>query len=664
MEWNEQSLLSDFDPRFAIRKLSAKETADQRDGVFGATPAARIDYVNECVYTQGMGEFLVARQNYALLGGQQPNLYKCFLPTVWRIGSGVQSLLHPEGVFEDPNGGKLRAAAYPRLRAHFHFVNQQKLFAEVHNYTAYSINVYGPTLSSPRFRTMANLFLPSTIAASLDHPGGGVAPGIKREEGGWNTAGHKSRVIEVDAARLTTFGSLYDAPGTASDEARLPAIHARELVSVLDKLASQPRRLIDLEGAYHATRIFDEAGAQREGTIRRQTGFVESAGDLVLSGPHIFVGNPLNKTPRAVCDSNRAYDQLDLEHLTDNYLPRTNYRPACDASAYAARVPSVSWVDAEESEPRLVTAYFRHMNREMVGTANERSLISALIPKGAAHVHACVSIAFAEVQNLLDFHAYALSLPMDFYIKSTGAGHANLGYLGRLPLLSDDKASSIRSSLHVRVLVLSCLTSHFEELWSACWNRDYKEDQWSKLDPRLPENFFRGLQDQWSRDCAIRRDYARRQALIEIDVLVSQALGLTIDELLTIYRVQFPVMRQYERDTWFDARGRIVFTISKGLSGVGLPRKPGRDDVACTLRFPDGRSEIRGLGWEDVQPKGGQAQVPDGTVIERTVHDSTLPGDPVDRVVQYVAPFALSDRETDYRTAWAHFASRAAPPTI
>ena len=417
----------------------------------------------------------------------------------------------------------------------------------------------------------------------------------------------------------------------------------------------------DLEGAYHATRIFDEAGAQRDGTIRRQTGFVELAGDLVLSGPHIFVGNPLNKSPRAVCDSNRAYDQLDLEHLPDGYLPRTNYRPACGATTYAARVPAVGWVDADEVEPKLVTKYFRHMNREMVGTANERSLISALIPKGAAHVHACVSIAFAEVRNLLSFHAYALSLPMDFYIKSTGAGHANLGYLGRLPmLLADDSDGGIRRCLHVRVLTLSCLTSHFDELWEAGWSDDYNQDQWSKVDPRLPATFFRDLQDQWSRDCAIRRDYARRQALIEIDVLVSQALGLTIDELLTIYRVQFPVMRQYERDTWFDSHGRIVFTISKGLSGVGLPRRHGREDLACSVRFPDGRTEVRRLGWEDVQPQEGKPQVPTGTVIERTIRDSTLPGDPVERVIQYVAPFTLADRESDYRTAWAHFEARAA----
>ena len=48
-------------------------------------------------------------------------------------------------------------------------------------------------------------------------------------------------------------------------------------------------------------------------------------------------------------------------------------------------------------------------------------------------------------------------------------------------------------------------------------------------------------------------------------------------------------MRQYERDTWHDANGRIVFTASKGLVGVGLPRKAGARDKDCTLEYPDGR---------------------------------------------------------------------------
>ena len=204
---------------------------------------------------------------------------------------------------------------------------------------------------------------------------------------------------------------------------------------------------------------------------------------------------------------------------------------------------------------------------------------------------------------------------------------------------------------------------HYAPLWQEAWQPAYLQDLWACPDPRLPTHFFSRLAPTWQRHCALRTDYARRQALVEMDVLAAQALGLTLDELRTIYRVQFPVMRQYERDTWYDARGRIVFTASKGLVGVGLPRKAGRNDQPCTVRYPDGRTEFRRLGWEDIQPKDGKPQAPAGTVIERTVRDGTLPGGPVDRTIQYVAPFTLADREADYRTAWAHFEQRHAAGT-
>ncbi|MDP1613769.1 MAG: hypothetical protein Q8M11_22130 [Sulfuritalea sp.] len=137
-------------------------------------------------------------------------------------------------------------------------------------------------------------------------------------------------------------------------------------------------------------------------------------------------------------------------------------------------------------------------------------------------------------------------------------------------------------------------------------------------------------------------------------MLASLALGLTLDELLTIYRVQFPVMRQYEADTWNDAKGRIVFTASKGLVGVGLPRKARKHDTPCEIVFPDGKTQSRPLGWEDAR------KLPDGSCIRRPVSADFLPGGPVQRVLEYLAPFALANREEDYRTAWAVFESRAA----
>jgi hypothetical protein len=43
---------------------------------------------------------------------------------------GVSGFLHPEGIYDDPKGGQLRAAVYPRLRAHFQFQNQH-MFSEL-----------------------------------------------------------------------------------------------------------------------------------------------------------------------------------------------------------------------------------------------------------------------------------------------------------------------------------------------------------------------------------------------------------------------------------------------------------------------------------------------------------------------------------------------------
>lgn len=139
------------------------------------------------------------------------------------------------------------------------------------------------------------------------------------------------------------------------------------------------------------------------------------------------------------------------------------------------------------------------------------------------------------------------------------------------------------------------------------------------------------------------------QQALEIDALVAQALGLTLDELLLIYRVQFPVMQQYERDTWYDIHGRIVFTNSKGLVGVGLPRKGARKEPPTVITLPDGKQLRGNHGWEDVR------DLPEGTVIEQTVMDDTLPNGPHQKTRRYVAPFALANREEDYRIAWEFF---------
>jgi len=41
--------------------------------------------------------------------------------------------------------------------------------------------------------------------------------------------------------------------------------------------------------------------------------------------------------------------------------------------------------------------------------------------------------------------------------------------------------------------------------------------------------------------------------------------------------------------------------------------------------------------------------------VTRTFPEDTLPGGPVQRTLEYQAPFVRPDREEDYRIAWAFF---------
>ena len=663
VEWEEGGVLGDYNPLFVLRGHSATEISALRDDAFVRHARLRSAWLTELEEAEATQTYLNARQNYPLLAGQQTNLYKCFVPQAWMIGSevGVAGFLHPEGVYDDPKGGAFRDALYPRLRAHFQFQNEKKLFAGIEHKAKFSVNCYNGLRPSPRFRHIANLFAPATLDASVGHDGSGPLPGIKDETGDWNTAGHAHRVVDVDDLALGVFAVLYDPPGTPTLQARLPALHAKTLVAGLRKFAAHPRQLAHLGTDFRVTAHWHETMSQREGTIRRETRFPKDPEELVLSGPHFSVGNPLNKTPRRNGTKSSDYDVLDLVTLPDDYLPRTNYVPACAAAEYERRTTSVPWCEEGEAQPGKVTGYYRVINREMVMPSNERTLISALIPKGVALIHTNMATVFRDPGACIDFAALSMSIVLDFFVKSTGTGHVNLSWLSRLPILSDDCDPALCAALRLRALRLCCLTTHYAELWQeACASvlpgtgvpaiEFFRRDRWTRSDPRLPDDFS-ALAPDWHRGIALRTDYARRQALVEIDVLAARALGLTLEELLTLYRVQFPVMRQYESDTWYDANGRIVFTASKGLPGVGLPRKADKTDRVCTLETPDRADRDIPLGWEDIR----HLEI---ATIRRQITDDTRPGGPVSREIEYVAPFTLCDREDDYRVAW-HLLSAA-----
>ncbi len=657
VEWDPAGIMGERNPKFAISGMSASDLAKEALTAFKTFKGLQDAWTAELEEAQSTQKFLNAVQNYPLLKGVQTNLYKCFLPLAWDLNSklGVTGLLHPEGTYDDPKGGAMRESLYSRLRSHFQFQNEFKLFP-IGNRNKFGINIYGETRIKVAFNLLANLYAPQTVDACYRHDGQGLPEGQKNSDDEWSTAGHFDRIVEVNEAALNTFAKLYDEPGTPPKRARLPALHAGALNSVLGKLAAYPRRLADLGQDYTSTEMWHETMQQKDVTISRRSnsdaGFAKTPRDWVLSGPHFFVSNPFHQTPMKVCNTHRAYEKPDLETLPNDYLPRANYLPMTDRAEYRRRTPRVSWVETGGADSKPVTDFYRVAFRAMISTSMERTLTGVLIPPESAHINGVQSTAFKRNEDLVMAGCISSALISDWYIKSTGRSNLH-GIWLQLPHLS------LSHDLSSRYLVLNCLTTHYASLWEDVFGLAFTDQQWSQPDnPRLPQDFWQDLTSDWTRTCALRSDYSRRMALVEIDVLVAQALSLTLDELLLIYRVQFPVMQGYERDTWYDVSGRIVFTNSKGLVGVGLPRKGSRTTPKTSITTPDGKTKDGNHGWEDLY-KDGQFLVPDGTTVTMTITDDTLPGGPRQVTRTFKAPFARANREEDYRVAWEFFQNQS-----
>ena len=612
--WNEQSVLSDRQPMFAVKKLSAAQTTRYRAETLEYADIRQL-YFAEFEEMSGEQNFLNAVQNYADLKGQQTNLFKCFLPQAWMYNAkcGVSAFIHPEGVYDDPKGGALREKLYSRLRKHFMFANARKLFPEVDHHTQFSQNVYGGPLMVS-FDTISNLYDAKSIVECYEGDSSLPIPGIKDTNGEWNTQGHPNRVVSVTKKELSIFSNLFD--GSAHwQQARLPAIYSKDLMDVLKLMAKQEVTMSQCD--IYSSQIWDETNAQKDGTICRDVHFPDSLQDTIYSGPHIGVANPLFKASRSICVLNSDYDNIDLTTVDEGYIQRINYSPNCDMGEYYSRLP-------KDSNVNPTTNYYRLIARKMLNITGERTLICGIVPPGTAHTNGLIGFEFADLDSMICSAGAFASIPFDFFIKVMGKANLYSDNAGKLPIIH----TIFDNEIAARSLLLNCLTKNYGILWSKVFKDEYREVAWSKKDTRLDNSRFAKLNNEWNYEFPLRTDFERRQALIELDVLTAMSLGMSLKQLKTIYQIQFPVLKQYESATWYDANGRIVFTTNRSMVGVGYDRKT----------------------WE-YELK----DAPAGKKFYRTITDDTMPRGPVERTIEYVAPFDRCDREKDYETAWKFF---------
>lgn len=614
MTWNEQAVLSDKQPLFAVKKFTANQITKKREVVLSLKEISEL-YFAEFESMAGIQNFLNAEQNYPDLKGQQTNLYKCFLPQAWDHChvDGVSAFIHPESVYDDPQGGRLREILYPKLRKHFQFVNERLLFSEVGHPSVFSLNIYS-NINSKGFDSIANLFDPVTVDECYDNSNSsGVVPGIKDENNKWNLRGHTSRVIQIKKKELEIFAQL-DGVGEYS-AAKIPALHAKELIAVLKCFSKLRINITSMSNEVCISEMWHETGAQNEGIISQKVQFPDSLFGLICSGPHIGVSTPISKTPRNICVEKGDYEKVDLNVIEKNYIQRSKYTISCSINEYKKKILNNNWGSSYADDYRLVC-------RKMLNLKQERTLIPAIIPPKVGHTNGIIGFSFKNLNNLIITSALFSSIPYDFYIKVMGKPNLYEDNAGKMPIIQ----SIFTKSLCVRSLLLNCLTLNYEHLWTKQFEDSFKEESWAKIESRLLSERFSKLALEWTWDTPLRTDYERRQALVEIDVLTAMALGMTLEQLKTIYRIQFPVLQSYETDTWYDRNGRIVFTNNRSLTNVGFSRSE----------------------WNQIK----DAEY--GT-FTRTITDDTMPGGPVERTIEYVAPFDRCNREADYETAWAFF---------
>ena len=612
--WNEQSVLSDRQSMFAVKKLSASETAKYRTDTLQYGDIRQL-YFAEFEEMSGEQNFLNAVQNYADLKGQQTNLFKCFLPQAWMYNAecGVSAFIHPEGVYDDPKGGALREKLYSRLRKHFMFANERKLFPEVDHHTQFSLNVYGGPLMVS-FDTISNLYDAKSIVECYEGDSSMPIPKIKNTNGEWNVQGHPNRVISITKKELLIFANLFDGSDNWK-QARLPAIYSKDLMDVLKLMARQKVTMSQCK--IYSSQIWDETNAQKDGTIRRNIHFPETLRDTIYSGPHIGVANPLFKASRSTCVLNSDYDNIDLTSVDENYIQRINYSPRCAIDEYCSRLP-------KDSDGNPTTIYYRLIARKMLNITGERTLICAIVPPKTAHTNGLIGFEFADLDSMICSAGTFASIPFDFFIKVMGKANLYSDNAGKLPIVQ----SKFDREITIRSLLLNCLTKNYCDIWNKVFKEEYKEVTWSKKDSRLDNAHFTELCKEWNQRFPLRTDFERRYGLVEIDVLTAMALGMTLQQLKTIYRIQFPVLQSYEADTWYDANGRITFTNNRSLVGVGFDRK----EFELNMK-----------------------NAPAGKKFYRTIMDDTMPGGPVERTIEYIAPFDRCDRARDYEIAWKFF---------
>ena len=545
-DWDEAGVLAEFDPWWQLvdRPSEAVKLAKREQTL--AMPGALVELLAERSRQAGMTENLGSAIDRPVLTGLRTDLYRCFMERTWRLMSedGVVGLIHPESHFSELRAKGLRRATYPRLRRHWQFRNERRLFTEINNTREYGVHIYRQPRKFSQFIQASMLFHPDTATRSLIHDGSGTEPGVKTSTGEWDTTAHAGRILRVDDEVLASWAALIDEGGTAASEARMLYPINRPSGNVLRKIA-MAHRLGDLE--FEVTPGWNETTDRQRGFFTSRSEVVDDWKLVIIQGPHFAISNPLYQQPNESMRSNKDHRKINLEGIGGDFVPRTSYQLAKPYPDYIASYPK--WKSAPSS------TYYRLAWRAMADPAMVRTLNSAILPPGPCHVHAVLSGRVPTAADLAVAAGIWSSLPADFFIKVAGLATINRSVTSRIPHI---RGHPLEKHLILRTLRLNCLVRPYSALWEELYSDEWRDDSWVQTVgcDNVSRTALGEIRQNWEWATPLRRGADRRQAQVEIDAIVAIMLGIDADELATIYRTQFPVLRRYESEALYDSNGR------------------------------------------------------------------------------------------------------------
>ena len=401
-----------------------------------------------------------------------------------------------------------------------------------------------------------NLFLPVAIDECFSNEG--IYEGIKDDLGKWSVHGHKNRLLHITIDDLGLFSKVFDEDKNAINGPKLPVLHSNTFLKILEKFGELSSVTEDLCQIY-ASEMWHETNNQKDKTIKRMEHTPSEAVRCILSGPNIGECNMYSKIPRINCSSKGDYDLFSLHNLKENeeYLPRVLFTIGESFDSYYGKIGTTSWGTKHIDEYRLAL-------KTMLSNTSEFNLKATIVPPGVSHIQSIITFAFADPMIMLYICGLLSSIPYLFFFRITGKRKFSRNTINMFPVSSNKKQYN---RIVGRVLLLNSVSKAYQTLWNKV-GPSLGEDNWMfEGDPLLDKSVFGLLKQDWNGSCIVCNDYQRHELFAELDVLIAKMLGLSLDELIEIYRSMFPNFLQSEDNTYYDSNGRIIFTTNRSYSG-------------------------------------------------------------------------------------------------